>query len=71
MKTLATPQGPLDRLETHLKSLVKGMRPLNSRLKTVGKMLTWPFEKKEYQDIMSSLERYKSLLSLALQNDLL
>jgi hypothetical protein len=71
MKVLATPHGPLDRLRTNFQSLVRGLKSSDGRLKTAGKALIWPFEKKEYQDILSSLERSKWLLTLALQNDLL
>jgi len=71
MKVLATPQGPLYCLESSLKSLVRGLKPSDSRLETFGKAMIWPFEKREYQYIVSSLERSKSLLILALQNDLL
>lgn len=71
MKVLATPQGPLQQLETALKKLENGLKPSNNRLKTVGKTLTWPFEKKETDIILSSLERSKSLLTLALNKDLM
>jgi hypothetical protein len=70
-KVLSLPQGPLQRLERALNGLVKGLKPSNSRLKTIGKALTWPFEKKEYQEILSSLERSKSLVTVALQKDLM
>jgi hypothetical protein len=71
MKVLATPQGPLHRLETTLKHLVKGLKPSSSRLIKTGKALAWPFQKKDCQEILSALERSKSLLTLALQNNLL
>ena len=71
LKVLATPRGPLQQLETALKRLEKDLRPSNSRLKTMGKALKWPFDKKDTESIVSSLERSKSLLTLALQRDLM
>jgi hypothetical protein len=71
MKVLATPFGPLQQLETVLNKLEKGLNPCNNRLKTFGKALIWPFEKKETETILSSLERCKLLLTLALNRDLL
>ena len=70
-KVLDLECGPLQRLERALRSLIKGLKPSNSRLKTLGKAMNWPFEKKEFQEILSSLERSKSLLMLALQKDLM
>ena len=61
LKVLATPRGPLQQLETALKRLEKELRPSNSRLKTMGKALKWPFDKKDTESIVSSLERSKSL----------
>ena len=71
MKVVNMPQGPLQRLESALMSLAKGLKPSSSGLKTAGKALIWPFKKKEYQEILGSLERSKSLLALALQKDLM
>jgi len=71
LKALATPRGPLERLETALKRLEKDLRPSDSRLKTMGKALKWPFDKKDTESIVSSLERSKSLLNFALQRDLM
>jgi hypothetical protein len=38
-------------------------------LKKLSKALCWPFEKGEIKDILGTIERQKSLFSLALQND--
>jgi hypothetical protein len=71
MKVLATPQGPLNQLESTLKGLEKRLKPSDGRLKTLGKTLKWPFDQKEVEAMITSLERSKSLLVLALQRDLM
>jgi len=71
LKILDTPQGPLQQLETALKRLEKGLKASDNCFRTLGNALTWPFEKKETDAILSSLERPKSLLTLALQRDLM
>ena len=35
----------------------------------IGKAFKWPFEKEEMSDILNTIERLKTLLSLARQND--
>ena len=71
MKVLATDRGPLRQLEKALRGLEERLRPSDSRLKSFGKALKWPFDKKEIEAIVASLERSKSLLTLALQRDLM
>lgn len=71
IKVLDMKHGPLQRLEKALKSLVRCLKPSNNHLKTLGKAMSWPTAKTEYQEIFSSLERSKSLLMLALQKDLM
>jgi hypothetical protein len=71
MKVLATPRGPLNRLESTLKGLEARLKPSDGRVKALGKALKWPFDKKETEAMIASLERSKSLLTLALQRDLL
>jgi len=71
LTVLATPHGPLQQLETTLKRLEKDLRPSDSRLKTMAKTLKWPLHKKDTESLVSSLERSKSLLTLALQRDLM
>ena len=71
MKVLATANGPLEKLETTLNDLENRLRPSGSRLKKFGTALKWPFNKPETENIITSLERSKSLLTLALQRDLM
>jgi len=71
MKVLATPRGPLNRLESTLKGLEQRLKSSDGRVKALGKALKWPFDKKETEAMIASLERSKSLLTLALQRDLL
>lgn len=69
MKVLTTPRGPLQQLENALKDLEKRLRLSENCWKTLKKTFKWPFDKKETDSIFSSMERSKSLLTLALQQD--
>lgn len=68
MKSLNAFRGPLEQFKIVLERLATKLRPTQG-LKKFGKALTWPFQKQEIEDILSSIERQKSLFSLALQND--
>ena len=70
MNILAAPQGPLQQLTNTLEPLKEKLKPSDNRLKNFGKAVAWPFKKEEMVSIFSSLERSKSLLTLALQRDL-
>ena len=67
-RLLVTPNGPLDLFRTVLQRLEARLVPVAGAAK-VWKALRWPFDKAEVSDLLSSLERQKSLFSLALQND--
>jgi hypothetical protein len=61
-------KGPLERLNSALEHLALKLAPVEG-WKKAGKALTWPFRKEEIKEILSAIERHKSLLSLAVQND--
>jgi hypothetical protein len=65
---LGVPNGPLARFQIALECLLSHVGPTNG-LRKAGRVLTWPFKKEEARDILNSIERQKSLLILALQND--
>jgi hypothetical protein len=65
---LSKPNGPLEQLEKVLKK-IKGKIVSEGCLQRLKHALTWSFEKAEVLDILSSLERFKTLFTLALQND--
>lgn len=68
-RSLAVQHGPLDQFRSALERLSeKLITPGNSFAKT-AKVLTWTLKKYDVKELLSTIERIKSLLSLALQND--
>lgn len=67
---LGVRNGPLDQFMSSLVQLKSKLEPVKG-LKQAGKILTWHFDKREILDILSAIERIKTLVSLALENDLL
>ena len=67
---LQGPEGIFAQTEAWLESLALkiGAQPPNGKIK-LGKILRWPLQKDDIKEILSSVERQKSLLSLALQHD--
>lgn len=70
VRTLGVENGPLDQYKTALQLLASRLAPGND-FKRLGRALTWTFTKKEFADVLSKIERLKSLINLALANDLL
>ena len=69
VRELGIERGPLDRLKSHLKHLESKLKPAKG-LKAVGRTLAWKFDKADIESIISSIERTKMLVSLALTDDL-
>ena len=65
MKLLVT---PLEHFRSILMRLESQLR-LVSGVTRVAKTLLWPFKKEEIKGILCAIERQKSLISLAVQND--
>ena len=68
-ESLNTPGGPLEQLRKALERLSSKLAPSATGLKKIGKAISWPFQKEEVKEILSSIERQKALLNLARQND--
>jgi hypothetical protein len=68
VRSLAVPHGPLDQFRSALERLSDKIRPANGFAKA-ARVLTWPLKKDEVKELLSTIERLKSLFSLALQND--
>jgi hypothetical protein len=66
--SLNVPDGPLEQLKRVLDRLATKLAPFH-RLRKLEKALTWPFQKAEIKEILNTIEHYKSLCGLALQND--
>jgi FtsZ-binding cell division protein ZapB len=60
--------GPLDQFRSILEELAEKLAPATS-LKKFGRTLIWTLDKKECIDILDKVERLKTLIGLALQED--
>jgi hypothetical protein len=70
IRTLGIQHGPLDRFRSDLQKLATKLGD-ESTLRELGRRLTWKFDKAEIKDILLHIERIKSLVSLALTDDLM
>jgi hypothetical protein len=70
IRTLACREGPLDQLKAILKQL-KPAADSRHGLTGFGKKLTWNFERGRTDGLLSKIDRLKTLIGLALSNDLL
>jgi hypothetical protein len=68
VQSLDMPKGPLKQFKGALEQLASRLEP-SKGVKKVGRALTWPFKTEEIKEILSTIERQKSLFDLALQND--
>ena len=68
LNSLTVKSGPIEQLGAALNSIVDKIK-LASKIKTVGRSLTWPFAKKEIAEILNQIERQKSTINFALQGD--
>ena len=68
LRIIALPNGPVQQFRIALQRLASKLSPVGG-VKSLGKPLTWYFQKEEINEILSSIERQKSLFSLALEND--
>ncbi|KAI9878016.1 MAG: hypothetical protein M1830_002174, partial [Pleopsidium flavum] len=69
VRTLGVENGPLEQFKVALEQLASKLGHANG-LRKIGKMLTWKFDKTEIDGILSRIERLKTLVGLALANDL-
>jgi len=68
VKLLLSSEGPLKRLELLLRGLLLKLTP-EEGWKKYRSALTWPLEHSQVKDALFTIERCKSWISLALQND--
>jgi hypothetical protein len=64
---LATPGGPLSQCELALQALLK-LTPSHGIRKAVQR-ITWKFSKEEVDELLSQMERVKTLVGIALEMD--
>jgi hypothetical protein len=67
---LGGPNGPLDQFSNALTELAGKLLPA-AGLKEFGRKLIWTLDKKECKGILDNIERLKTLIGLALQEDTL
>ena len=68
-QSLNVEKGPLDQIRVALERLSAKLAPPPTSFRKIRKVITWPFEKEEIKEILNIIERQKSLLNLARQND--
>ncbi|KAI0902853.1 ankyrin [Ustulina deusta] len=67
---LGVKRGPLDQLEDQMGCLAMQLLPLSiGRFQNARKALSWTLDKKEIVEVLVQIERVKTLVMLALQND--
>ena len=68
LESLAKPDGLLTEMQKLLDRMARKLN-LTSGHRSLKGTLTWPFEKREVQEMISTIQRYNSCFVLALQND--
>lgn len=68
VRSLAVENGPLDQFKQALETLCHKMTD-GGRLQKAGEALLWKFKKEEITKILTQMERLKSLIGIALEND--
>ena len=68
LQSLSQPNSPLKQLEQVLRTLESKLAPACGA-RGIKKALTWPFQKEEVKELIATIERQKTLLNLARQND--
>ena len=68
LQSLNQPNGPLKQLEQVLRTLESKLAPACG-VKGIKKALAWPFQKEEVTALIATIERQKTILNLARQND--
>lgn len=70
IRVLGVEYGPLDQLKVAMEKLVKRLKP-QSGIKGAGRALIWTLDKQECLHTLSKIERLKTFIGLALQEELL
>jgi hypothetical protein len=68
VQSLGLEGGPLERFKEAIEELVRKLKPGSGVMK-FGKALLWTVDKNEISNILSKIERLKTLIGLALQKD--
>jgi hypothetical protein len=68
VRSLGAVGGPLDQFKDNVEKLERKLKPENG-LNKISYALIWSFEKKEVNESLQFIERLKTLINLALQQD--
>ena len=69
-ESLGGPDGLFGQLESSLQALASKVEPTSATTaQKLVQRLRWPLRKEDVKEVLSTIERHKTLLSLALQND--
>lgn len=68
VRSLGGPGGPLEQFKQRLEELAKKLKP-ETGLRSIGKNLTWGLDKNQVKEILTMIERLKTLIGVALQED--
>lgn len=68
VRSLGGTGGPLEQFERRLEKLAKKLRP-DSTVKNLGRKFIWTLDKNEVKELLDAIERLKTLISIALQED--
>jgi hypothetical protein len=68
IRSLGGEGGPLDEFKKTMEELARKLKP-EAGIKKFGKALIWALDRNEINNILSRIERLKSLVNLALQKD--
>ena len=66
--SLGVEKGPLEQFKDAMETLIRKLKP-KTGMEKLGMALLWSLDKKEIDDLLSKIERLKSLIGLALQSD--
>ncbi|KAF4119675.1 Ankyrin repeat [Geosmithia morbida] len=72
VRSIGSQEGPLQLLQDSLEALQRKLisaTPSSGSVSRLGKSLMWPFKSGEFRDTITVIDRQKSLLLLALEND--
>ena len=68
VESLGEKHGPLEQFQATMESLAQSVKE-DTGVKKLGKRLTWSLNREKIKDILSKIERFKSLVNIALQED--
>ena len=71
MNALNAPHGPFDQFRAILETLKEDLRPAGTSTVRLAERVTWYFSQHKVNKMVSAIEHFKTLFSLALQNETL